>query len=75
MCYVDHRSSPEGKQATLASSLLWWMFIALLIYLLPFIALTVDEVVLCTNWFSKHLPPWFGDGMRALYPFFRIFAD
>ena len=71
--YGNQHSSPEGKQAT--SSLLWWMFVALLIYLLPFIALTVDEVVLHTNWFSKDLPPWFGDVMRALYPFSVVFAD
>ena len=75
VCHVIHNSSPEGKRATLARSLLWWMFVALLIYFLPFIALTVDEVVLHTNWFSKYLPAWFGDVMRAVYPFSRIFAD
>ena len=51
------------------------MFVALLIYLLPFIVITVDEVVLHTNYFSKHLPGWVGDVVRAVYPFYTVFGD
>ncbi|MBS0265803.1 MAG: hypothetical protein JSS02_27980 [Planctomycetes bacterium] len=60
----------------------WWakrtalvLALALVLYSLPFIALTVDEVVLHTNWFSKHLPAWVGDVMRTVYPFSALFGD
>ena len=73
---VNHSSSSGSDQATSAPWLLLrWMFVALLIYLLPFILITVDEVVLHTNYFSKHLPAGAGDVMRAVYPFSSIFAD
>ncbi len=74
--HVNQNSSSGGRKATSAArSFLWWMSVALLIYLLPFIVLTMDEVILHTNWFSKHLPAWCGDVMRGLYPFSRIFGD
>ena len=65
----------DEQRGPAAQPVLWWVVVALLVYLLPFLVLTVDEVVLHTNWFSKHLPAWAGDVMRALYPFHRIFGD
>jgi len=73
---TNNKPGADDKQSGRATHfLLWWAFAAFVIYLLPFIALTIDEVVLHTNWFSKHLPAWAGEVMRAAYPFHRIFSD
>lgn len=44
-------------------------------YLLPFVAVTIDERVLKTFWFSRHLPSEVGDVMRVIYyPLIRLFG-
>lgn len=45
-----------------------------MIYLLPFIAVMVDETVLHTHWFYNHLPAWVGEVLRAMYPFYKLFT-
>lgn len=56
-------------------SLLKWGSVVVAVYLLPLLLIVVDEFVLRSNWFSRHLPPFFGDLFRALYPFMRILGD
>ena len=53
----------------------WWVAAAVIIYLLPFIAVMIDERVLKTYWFYHHLPLSGGavDMLRAIYPFYRWF--
>jgi hypothetical protein len=45
----------------------------LVVYLLPFVTIMIDEFVLGTNWFSRHLPDSVGDVMRTIYPFHKYF--
>ena len=44
------------------------------LYLLPLLAIFVDECVLHTMWFSGHLPGWIGPVFRTLYPFYLVLA-
>lgn len=34
----------------------------------------IDERILKTFWFSHHSPEWMSDFMRAIYPFWKVFA-
>ncbi|HEY4416830.1 MAG TPA: hypothetical protein VGO57_14155 [Verrucomicrobiae bacterium] len=65
----DH-SNDDGSRATP-----WWHWLvaAVFIYLLPYIAVVIDERVLKTYWLARHLPHEFGDIARGLYPFYKFF--
>lgn len=63
---------PDGDKSRLPS--LWMcLAFALVIYLLPFVAIAIDERVLKTYWFSHHLPNQAGEVFHALYPFYKLF--
>jgi hypothetical protein len=54
-------------------SILWTaLILALVVYVLPLLALAIDELILGTNWIHKQFPP----GARSLffdaYPFLRF---
>jgi hypothetical protein len=53
----------------------WWVAAAVIIYLLPFLVLWMDERVLKTYWLSHHLHLSDGtaDVLRTIYPFYQWF--
>ena len=72
----DNPEIPEHRRSFAPFwSLLKWGPVVVAVYLLPLLLIVVDEWVLKTNWFHRHLPPFFGDFFRALYPFMWIFGD
>ena len=66
----------EGQLAKNGRSGSGWISgfcICLGIYLLPFVAVLLDEMVFKSRWFSSHLPDWFGKLFRAMYfPLIKI---
>ena len=67
---MSKSSDDSGLRASVWSK---WLMVALIIYILPFVAIAIDEEVLKTFWFSHHLPDKVGDVLRAIYPFYRLF--
>lgn len=52
-----------------------WLFVAaLIVYILFFVAVIIDERYLKTFWFSSNTPTWVSEVVRTLYPFW-IFLD
>src|SRR5690349_1697116 len=65
------RNSDDSRSIT---RVWWqWLIVAFIIYILPFIAIAIDEGALKTFWFSSHLPHEAGDLVRSLYPFYKFF--
>jgi len=66
--------TPQGDKRTHSSGGTFWCWFlgALALYLIPFMAVMIDERVLKTFWFSQALPKWVGDFMRTIYPFWKL---
>ncbi len=72
---VNQEARPDNPQThSGGSSLLWWVVGAAAIYVVPFVMVMIDERILKTFWFSHHSPEWMSDFMRAIYPFWKVFA-
>ena len=62
------RARPDHQRA----SPWWWLASAPIAYLVPFILVLLDEVVLKTR-FDNHLPRVFGDVFKVVYaPLIRL---
>jgi hypothetical protein len=48
-----------------------WLLCAVVIYLLPLLAVVVDEMVLKTFWFAGRSPAWVKDFLGFIYPFWK----
>jgi hypothetical protein len=48
-----------------------WLLCAVLLYLLPMLAVVVDEMVLKTFWFAGSSPAWIKDFLSFIYPFWK----
>jgi hypothetical protein len=77
ICDMDERRGESNAATGDRLSGVWAAIIALLIlYILPLLAVAIDELVLGTYWFAKMFP---GDGMRdvffTVYPFLRFLVE
>jgi len=48
-----------------------WLLCAVLAYLLPMLAVVVDEKILKTFWFAGNSPGWVKDLLGFIYPFWK----
>ena len=70
---MNQRAEADDNQAAQSDGLILWICGFIGIYLLPFIAVLVDEKILKTYWFAAHLSNGTEHVFRAMYPFYKLF--
>ena len=70
------KSMSETKRQKLSGMAVvtWFIVAVVIVYILFFVAVMIDERYLRTNWFSSNTPTWVSEVVRTLYPFW-IFLD
>ncbi len=63
------QQSPHEEKPTPSGG--GWLLGALVVYLLPLIAVAVDELALKTYWFAGQSPGWVKHFLAVIYPFLR----
>jgi hypothetical protein len=68
----NNQSREDADQRSRPPLWRYWM-IPFAIYIVPFVAIIIDERVLKTFWFLHHMPSGTGEVLRAMYPFYVVF--